>query len=66
MNSLLNKNQQLEHELERAEEKIKDLKALEDDEDDWRKDQDAAQRKIILLEQELEKSELAVRDTTKK
>lgn len=66
MNSLVNKNQQLEHELERAEEKIKELKALEDDEDDWRKDQDAAQRKIILLEQELEKSELAVRDTTKK
>ena len=52
--------------MELAQEKIKQLKSLEDDGDDLKKENDAAQRKITLLEQELENSELTIRETTKK
>lgn len=64
--SLSNQNKHLEEDLELAQEKIKQLKSLEDGEDDLKKENDAAQRKITLLEQELENSELTIRETTKK
>lgn len=64
--SLTNQNKHLEEDLELAQEKIKQLKTLEDDGDDLKKENDAAQRKITLLEQELENSELTIRETTKK
>jgi len=64
--SLTNQNKHLEEDLELAQEKIKQLKSLEDDGDDLKKENDAAQRKITLLEQELENSELTIRETTKK
>jgi tropomyosin len=64
--SLSNKNKHLEEDLEQAQEKIKQLKAIEEDEDDLKKENDAAQRKITLLEQELENSEKIIRETTKK
>ncbi|KAI8331978.1 X-domain of DnaJ-containing-domain-containing protein [Choanephora cucurbitarum] len=63
--SLTNQNKHLEEDLELANEKIKQLKALEEDEDDLKKENDAAQRKITLLEQELETSEKTIRETTK-
>ncbi|KAL9550512.1 hypothetical protein PS6_005504 [Mucor atramentarius] len=63
--SLTNQNKHLEEDLELAQEKIKQLKTLEDDGDDLKKENDAAQRKITLLEQELENSELTIRETTK-
>ena len=64
--SLSNQNKHLEEDLELAQEKILQLKSLEDGEDDLKKENDAAQRKITLLEQELENSELTIRETTKK
>lgn len=56
----------MEQDLETAQEKIIQLKALEEGEDNRKKENDAAQRKITLLEQELENSEKTVRETTKK
>lgn len=64
--SLTVQTKHLEQDLETAQEKIKQLKALEEDEDGLKKENDAAQRKISLLEQELESSEKTVRETTKK
>lgn len=64
--SLTVQTKHLEEDLETAQEKIKQLKALEEDEDGLKKENDAAQRKITLLEQELESSEKTVRETTKK
>lgn len=66
VSSLKTQNQHLEEKLETAEQRIEELKAIEQNEDDWHKDKEASQRKITLLEQELEKSELTVRETTKK
>ncbi|KAI9028942.1 X-domain of DnaJ-containing-domain-containing protein [Phycomyces nitens] len=63
--SLNTKNVQMEEELEGAQEKIKQLKALEDEDGDLKKENDAAQRKITLLEQELENSDKSLRETTK-
>lgn len=64
--SLANQNKHLEEDLEKAHEKIQQLKSLEQDEDDLKKEKDAAQRKITLLEEELEKSEKSLREATKK
>lgn len=64
--SLSNQNKHLQEDLELAHQKIEQLKALEEEDDDLKKENDAAQRKITLLEQELEKSEKAVREATKK
>lgn len=64
--ALSNQTKHLEQDLEVAQEKIIQLKTLEQDEDDLKKENDAAQRKISLLEQELENSEKTVRETTKK
>lgn len=64
--SLTVRNKHLEEDLETAQEKIKQLKALEEDEDGLKKENDAAQRKISLLEAELETSEKTIRETTKK
>jgi tropomyosin len=64
--SLSNQNKHLEQDLEDAQTKIQQLKSLEQDEDDLKKEKDAAQRKITVLEQELEKSEKSLRDATKK
>ncbi|KAI9478281.1 MAG: X-domain of DnaJ-containing-domain-containing protein [Benjaminiella poitrasii] len=63
--SLTNRNKYLEEDLEQAQEKIKQLKTIEEDDDDLKKENDAAQRKISLLEQELENSERIIRETTK-
>ncbi|CAO3626005.1 unnamed protein product [Mucor hiemalis] len=65
VSSLKTQNQHLEEKLETAEQRIEELKAIEQNEDNWHKDKEASQRKITLLEQELEKSELTVRETTK-
>ncbi|KAG1313800.1 hypothetical protein G6F62_014035 [Rhizopus arrhizus] len=64
--ALTNQNKHLEEDLHTAQEKIESLKAIEEEDDDLKKENDAAQRKITLLEQELEKSEKAVREATKK
>lgn len=64
--SLTHRNGQLENELERAQEKIAQLKVIEEDEDGLKKVNDAAQRKIALLEQELESSENLYREATQK
>ncbi|KAG0833165.1 hypothetical protein G6F29_005567 [Rhizopus arrhizus] len=63
--ALTNQNKHLEEDLHTAQEKIESLKAIEEEDDDLKKENDAAQRKITLLEQELEKSEKAVREATK-
>lgn len=64
--SLTNRNKHLEEDLEDALEKIKQLKSLEDEDDEIKKENDAAQRKIRLLEEELESSEKSLRETTSK
>lgn len=64
--ALTNQNKHFEEDLLTAQEKMASLKALEEEDDDLKKENDAAQRKITLLEQELEKSEKAVREATKK
>jgi tropomyosin len=64
--SLTNQNKHLEHDLELAQEKIIQLKTIEEDEDDLKKENDAAQRKITLLEEELENSEKLYREATQK
>ncbi|CAO3687912.1 unnamed protein product [Rhizopus stolonifer] len=60
--SLTNRNKQLEEDLDVAHEKIKDLKGNEDS--DIVNEHENAQRKITLLEQELEDSDRALKQTT--
>ncbi|ORX53608.1 hypothetical protein DM01DRAFT_1322582 [Hesseltinella vesiculosa] len=62
--SLNNKNRHLEEDLEKAQGKIEQLKTLESEDDDLKKANDAAQRRITLLEQELEESDKSLKDTT--
>lgn len=64
--SLNNRNKQLEEKLEQAQEEIERLKETGSKEDDLRKENEAAQRKITLLEAELENSDKALRETTQK
>lgn len=63
---MTNQNKHLEQDLEIANEKILQLKTIEEDEDGLKKENDAAQRKIILLEQELENSEKLYREAIQK
>ncbi|KAL0094848.1 tropomyosin [Phycomyces blakesleeanus] len=63
--SLTNKNRNLEVELNETLEKMKALKGLEEDDDLLKKEKETAQRKINLLEQELENSDKSLRETTK-
>lgn len=56
----------MEGDLETAQEKIEQLKVLEESEEERKKENESSQRKISLLEQELEASEKTVRETTKK
>lgn len=64
--SLSNQNKHLTDDLETALEKIEQLKALEEDGDGLKKENDSAQRRINLLEQELENSDKSLRETTAK
>lgn len=64
--SLANKNKQLEDDLEVAHEKIKELKGNEEEDLDVKKEHESAQRKIALLEQELEDSDRALKESTEK
>jgi tropomyosin len=64
--SLSNKNKHLTDDLETALDKIQQLKALEEDGDGLKKENDSAQRRINLLEQELENSDKSLRETTAK
>lgn len=64
--SLSNRNKHLTDDLETALEKIEQLKALEEDGDGLKKENDSAQRRINLLEQELENSDKSLRETTAK
>ncbi|KAI8990262.1 X-domain of DnaJ-containing-domain-containing protein [Pilobolus umbonatus] len=65
ISSLTNQNKFLEEKLEEATLKVDSLKVLEEEEESLRKENDAAHRKITLLEHELENSEKALRETTK-
>jgi tropomyosin len=64
--SLNNRNKILEENLEKAQDEIERLKQGESKEDEIRKEYEAAQRKISLLEAELENSDKALRETTQK
>lgn len=64
--SLNNQNKYLAEDLEKAQDKITQLKGLENEDDDLKKENDAAQRKITLLEEELESSDKSLREATKK
>jgi tropomyosin len=64
--SLTNKNRQLEEELEAAQEKITEFKGTEAEDADHKKDSESAQRKVSMLEQELEEADVSLRDMTKK
>ncbi|KAI7881677.1 hypothetical protein K492DRAFT_236498 [Lichtheimia hyalospora FSU 10163] len=63
--SLNNQNKYLAEDLEKAQDKITQLKSLENEDDDLKKENDAAQRKITLLEEELESSDKSLREATK-
>lgn len=63
---MANKNKQLEDDLEVAHEKIKELKGNEEEDLDVKKEHESAQRKIALLEQELEDSDRALKESTEK
>lgn len=52
--------------MEKLEATIQDLKVLQESEQESQKHKDASDRKIQLLESELEKSENTIRETTKK
>lgn len=64
--SLTNKNEQLEEELENAEDKIKELKGTGAEESDYKTELENSMRKISLLEQDLEDSEMSLKETTSK
>jgi tropomyosin len=64
--SLNNRNKQLEEKLEKAQEEIERLKEGQYKEDELRKENEAALRKISLLETELENSDKSLRETTQK
>lgn len=64
--SLNNKNKQLEEDLETAYETIKDLKGNEAEDNDYKKEHEGSMRKIALLEEELEESDKALKETTSK
>lgn len=66
MVSLNNRNKQLEEKLEKAQEEIERLKEGQYKEDELRKENEAALRKISLLETELENSDKSLRETTQK
>lgn len=61
-----NRNKQLEEKLEKAQEEIERLKEGQYKEDELRKENEAALRKISLLETELENSDKSLRETTQK
>ncbi|KAI9026492.1 tropomyosin [Phycomyces nitens] len=65
ISSLTNKNRNLEVELKETIDKMMALKGLEEDDNLLKKEKDTAQRKISLLEQELENSDKSLRETTK-
>ncbi|KAI8062490.1 tropomyosin [Gongronella butleri] len=62
--SLNNKVNFLEEQLEKAEKKMEMLQSAEAKGDDISKENDAAQRRIMLLEQELEQSEKSLKEMT--
>ncbi|KAI8640358.1 tropomyosin [Parasitella parasitica] len=64
--SLNNKNKQLEEDLDTAHDTIKSLRDNETEDSDHKKHHENSLRKITLLEEELEESDKALKETTKK
>lgn len=64
--SLQHKIQNLEADLEKAEQKIIDAKSAKDDEETHKTVNDSLNRKIALLESELDNAEKQLRETTDK